>query len=125
MNDFPRRVIGAAIGGALGVGAYWLTLREGYALVAAVGAGVALGVANAARTRSNLWGFATAALAVAATILAEAWFRPFVADHSLAFFLAHLTDLPRNFHVSLAIVAILGFYFGRGRGPRAARGGEG
>src|SRR5262245_10777351 len=82
---------------------------------AVVGAATALGVSAAARTTSTAWGLLTAVFAVVFTLLAEFLFLPFAADASLASFVSHIADLPRNSQLSLAAVAILGFYFGRGR----------
>ncbi|MFO1078489.1 MAG: hypothetical protein U1E73_12265 [Planctomycetota bacterium] len=123
MTEHPRRALGAAMGLGVGTLAYWVLLQWNIHILAAVGACCALGVAATARTRSLAWGVLTAALAVGSSLLVEFSFRPFAADPSLGYFVAHLGDLPRNSLVSLAVVAVLGFYFGRGRtrtkGPAA------
>ena len=119
-SDLLARTAGAVVGTAVGTLAYWLMLRSGTHILAAVGGGTALGVSFAARSASLAWGAFTAVLAVALSLLVEFLFRPFAADPSLGYFVAHLGDLPRNSLVSLAVVAGLGFYFGRGRRRRAA-----
>jgi hypothetical protein len=81
---------------------------------------VALGVSAAARGRALRWGPITAVAAVAATIMAGWRFRPFAVDPSLGYYLAHLSDLSPNMLISLAVVAVLGFYLGIGRQRRAA-----
>lgn len=102
-------------GAVTGTLAYWLMLQFGIHILAAVGAATALGVSSAARTISVAWGVLTMILAVAFSLLAEFAFRPFAADASFGYFLSHLGDLPRNSLVSLVVVALLGFFFGRGR----------
>ena len=72
----------------------------------------------AARTRNTAWGLLTCALAVALSVLVDFLFLPFRVDPSFGYFVTHLGELPRNSLVSLAVVAVLGFYFGRGRDRR-------
>lgn len=115
MTETIRRATGAIVGAGVGTFAYWLLLQRNYHVLAAVGAGVALGVAAMSRTRHLACGLATGVLAVLASVLVEAWFRPFAADGSFGYFLSHLHELPANSLVSLAAVAALGVYFGRGR----------
>ncbi len=119
MNETARRLLGALAGTAVGALAYWLLLQREIHALAAVGAGTALGVASVARTRSPLWSGLTALLAVAASLVVEWTFRPFTAGPSFAFFLANIAELPRNSLISLAVVACLGAWFGRGRTRRA------
>jgi hypothetical protein len=115
VTDFQRRAAGAAGGAAVGTLAYWLLLSWGIHLLAAVGAATALGVSSMTRSSSLGWGVFTMVLAVVLSLLVEFLFRPFAVDPSFAYFAAHLADLPRNSIISLAVVAALGFYFGRGR----------
>ncbi|MBL8755147.1 MAG: hypothetical protein JNK15_17720 [Planctomycetes bacterium] len=115
MNETLRRSVGAIASTAIGTLGYWLLLQRSIHALAAVGAGTALGVAAAAHTRSIVWSIATALLAVGASLAVEATFRPFTADPSFGFFVAHIADLPTGSQVSLAVVAGLGAWFGRGR----------
>ena len=115
MTDSQRRAAGAAGGAAVGTLAYWLLLQWGIHILAAVGAATALGVSLMARSSSIGWGAGTMVLAVVLSLLVEFLFRPFAVDPSFGYFMRHLADLPRNSLVSLAVVAALGLYFGRGR----------
>lgn len=117
MNETTRRCLGGLVGFAIGTVAYCAMLQYDVHVLAAVGAGGALGVSAAARTKSVVWGVVTAVVAVLASLVVEFVFRPFRADPSFAYFVAHVADLPRNSLVSLVIVAVLGFWFGRGRTP--------
>jgi len=108
------------LGAGLGTLAYWLLALFDIHSVAVVGAASALGVSAAARTTSNTWGLLTACLAVVFSLLVEFLVLPFRVDPSLGYFITHLDDLPRNSLVSLAVVAVVGFWFGRGRVRRNA-----
>lgn len=119
MHENARRAIGAIAGAGVGTLVYWLLLQNGQYILAAVGTGLALGVSLTAQRHSLAWGLLTMLLAVASSLLVEFLFRPFRADASAGYFVAHLGDLPRNSLISLAVVAVLGFYFGRGRNRRS------
>jgi hypothetical protein len=116
VTEFQRRAAGAAGGAAIGILAYWLLLQWDIHLLAAVGAGTALGVSSMARSSSMGWGVLTMVLAVALSLLVEFLFMPFAVDPSFGYFIRHLADLRRNSVLSLVVVAVLGLYFGRGRG---------
>ena len=127
MTELQRRTAGAAGGAIVGTLAYWLLQQWGIHILAAVGAATALGVSSMARSRSLGWGVLTMVLAVVLSLLVEFLFRPFAIDHSFGYFISHLADLPRNTLLSLAVIAVLGFYFGRGRArsPQPDRGADG
>ena len=125
MPDSSRRAVAGTIGACLGTLAYWWMLQRDIHILAAVGAGLALGVSFGARRRSAAWAVLTAVLAVAVSLLVEWWFRPFVLDASLGYFVQHVTDLPRNSLISLAVVFALGLWFGRGRSAKGKKGGGG
>lgn len=121
MSDAFKRLFGAAVGGALGVIAYNLALRYDVHVLAAVGAGVALGSNIFAVRRSVAWGIVIAAIGLGLSIVVEWHYRPFVSGSgSLAEFVVRLPDLPWRSQVSLVAAAALGFYFGR-RGRCQAR----
>jgi hypothetical protein len=120
MNEALRRIAGALAGTAVGVLVYRFMLERDVHVLAAVGAGTALGVSLLARGTRRAWGVVTAILAVVASLGVEWTFRPFVQDPSLGFFVAHVADLPRNSQLSLAVVAGLGWWLGRGRRRRIA-----
>lgn len=113
--DTTRRLVGASLGGAVGVTAYWLLLQSAYYMPGVAGIGLALGVSAAARWRRLAWGVLTALLALVLSLGTDWWFRPFLADPSLSFYLRHLTDLSGLTLASLLIAPVLGFYFGIGR----------
>ncbi len=113
-----RWLLGAAVGTAVGVAIYWLSLRNGIHVLVAVGAGLAVGARLGTRDRSIARGVLVAVLAVVASILCEWWFRPFSADGSLGYFVRHLGDLSANSIASLIGAAALGLYFGSGRHAR-------
>ena len=115
-------MLGAGVGGAIGVTAYWLLLRASIHMAGVAGIGASLGVSFAARSRSVPWGIGTAVLALVVSIGTEWWFRPFVADPSFPYFVAHLAGLPSLSLVSLLAAAAIGFYFGCGRERAAATG---
>lgn len=120
MNETVRRFLGALAGTAVGGLVFWFLLERDIHVLAAVGAGTALGVSLLARGTSLAWGLMTAMFAVAASIGAEWTLRPFVQDPSFGFFVAHIADLPSNSQLSLAVVAGLGWWLGRGRRRRIA-----
>jgi hypothetical protein len=108
-------LIGAVIGGTAGVFAYWLLLREGFLGLILPGALLGMGCGALSGGKSNglgaLCGVAGAVLGVAT----EWWFRPFLKDDSLRYFLMNLPDLPKPTLISLVAGAFFGFWFGRGR----------
>lgn len=121
MNDTRSRILGAVVGGAIGVAAHWGSVHAGYHMAGVAGIGLALGVSAGARSRSLAWGVVTAGLAVALSLVTDWWLRPFLADGSLSYFLAHLGDLSPLSKASLLAAGLLGYYFGRGRRPAAPK----
>ena len=118
MSDSPRRIIGATLGGGLGVLIYWLALHNGFHILAAVALGPGVGSGLVARRRSLAWGVAIGIVSVAFTIVIEWLFLPFTADGSLGYFLTHVGDLSLKSQLSIIAAAAIGFYFGMGRNPR-------
>lgn len=125
MTDSRRRLVAGTIGACVGTLAYWWMLQRDVHILAAVGAGLVLGVSFGARRRSAVWGVLTGVLAVAVSLLVEWWFRPFVLDASLTFFVQHLADLPRNSLLSLVVVFAMGLWLGRGRSAKSKQDGDG
>ncbi len=119
MPDAARRTLGTIVGAIVGLLAYWLALRSGYHLLAAAGAGPAIGCGWMARRRSLAWGAGTAVAAVAFSIVTEWLFLPFSADDSFGYFMSHLGDLPVKSKISLVAVAFIGLYFGMARNRKA------
>ncbi|HMP02342.1 MAG TPA: hypothetical protein PKD86_11040 [Gemmatales bacterium] len=97
-------LVGAAAGGALGyLGFFWILSQGFYALVLPGGL-LGLG-AGVVRTSSRWLPFLCAAAAVALGLFTEWRYRPFVADPSLGYFVAHLHHLQP---VTLLLVALGG-----------------
>jgi len=117
-GDAARRMIGGMVGAGIGVLIYWFALRNGYHVLAAVGAGPGIGGGLGARRRSLAWGAGIAAVSLALTIVVEWRFLPFVVDGSLGYFVGHLGDLPWRSQLSIAAAVGMGFYFGMGRDRR-------
>ncbi|MCZ6690856.1 MAG: hypothetical protein O7H41_14785 [Planctomycetota bacterium] len=122
MSDVRRRIIGALIGGGLGVLAYWVALRNGFDALAFVAVGPGVGSDLAARRRSLPWGLAIALVSVALSVLINWLFLPFAVDGSLGYFLSHLGHLPLRTHLTFVAAAGIGFYFGMGRHPKKRAG---
>lgn len=121
-NENRNRALGAVLGAVVGVVGHWAMLRAGYHMAGVAGIGLALGVSPAARTPSLPWGLSTALLALAASLLTDWWFRPFLVDGSLRYYLAHVGELAPRSLASLVVAAGLGFWFGRGRRRGATTG---
>lgn len=121
-SDAPGRIIGAVFGAALGVLAYWLAVRKGYLLLAAVALAPGLGGGLAARRRSLAWGVVLGIASVVLAIVVEWRFWPFEADGSFAYFLTHLHHLPWKSQLSLIAGLVVGCYFGMGRDRKKKEG---
>jgi len=82
----------ACVGASLGYLGFVLLLDQGFYALILPGSllGLAAGIV---RNRSALVAVACGVLAVVAGLLAEHQVSPFIADSSLAFFLAHVRDL--------------------------------
>ena len=99
----------ACAGGALGYLGFVALLDQGlYALILP---GSQLGLAaGIVRNRSAFVGVACGFLAVVAGLLAEHQVSPLVADHSLAYFLAHVSDLQPVRLFLIGCGGIIGFW---------------
>jgi hypothetical protein len=117
-NDSRRRVLGALLGGGFGLLLAWWLRGQGWTLPALPGAALALGAGLAARRSSLAFGLVWAVAAVALTLLTHWWFFPYRHDGSFGFFVQHLDALPLRTLLTLAAVAAVGVWFGRGRNPR-------
>ena len=120
-SDAVRRLLGAIVGGALGVIGYWLLLEQRQSLLVLVGAGVALGAGIAARRRSWAWGAVMAVVAFGATLVTAWAFHRHADDPSFATFVARLGELPWRTQASLVAAALMGLWFGSGRPLRRRR----
>ncbi len=109
MKDNLLAIGGAVVGGAIGFFAFGWLLEQGlYGLVLPGGL---LGIGGGfAKTRSI---FVPIACCVAALVLgfaAEAYYRPFIADHRLGYFVLHLFDLQPATLLMIALGGAIGFW---------------
>ncbi len=74
MREGCRRLIGISLGAGVGVAGFWaVDSYTSYRVVAAVGAGAALGSSVGAGQRSCGWALVTSVIAVVVTIAAGWW----------------------------------------------------
>ncbi|MBM4062525.1 MAG: hypothetical protein FJ265_15720 [Planctomycetes bacterium] len=118
--DLVPRLVGGAIGAALGIGAYWFGLQRGIDLLVVVGVLPAYGIARGSRRRSAPWALGTALAAPALAFGTLWWFRPFADDPSLLHFVRNVDALPVKAWYSLGACLLAGAWFGLGR-PRRQR----
>src|SRR5215216_985515 len=86
-------VVGAIGGAVLGFWGVGVLARQGFhAVVLPAGLPGIIGGA-VARKRSVLWGIGCGSFGLAAGILTEWRYRPFIADHSLGYFISHIGDI--------------------------------
>jgi len=109
-------LLGAAGGGALGTWLFLAIAREGFYALVLPGALIGLGCGLLARRKSQALGIVCGLLGLAAGILSEWLFAPFIRDKSLPYFLAHLHEL-RVFTIAMILLGgFLAYWFGHGRG---------
>ncbi|MDB5351616.1 MAG: hypothetical protein JWN86_2863 [Planctomycetota bacterium] len=113
-------LVGAAVGAAVGVEVFvWLLSQSLYALVLP-GACLGLGANLASRDRSKIRGVILGVVALALGIVTEWWNRPFIADASFPYFLAHMTELLPWTLIMIAVGTVLAFWWGSQISPWAA-----
>lgn len=108
-------LVGAVVGGTLGVLAYQLLLRQGLYAIVLPGALLGLGCHILSRHRSTSRGLACAIAALVLGVVTEWASWPMRADPSLTYFLRHLGNLDRPTATPLlwALGAAFGFWWGR------------
>ena len=106
-------LLGAAAGGALGYLTYRWILKQGFYALMMPGALLGLGCYGLARHPSRGRGAACALAAVALGLVSEWSAFPFVADASLAYFLAHAHHLRPITLVMIAAGAFVAFLVGK------------
>lgn len=110
-----RGIAGAIAGGVVGyLGFKWMASQGFYAMVLP-GSALGLGCGYASRIRSPLLGGLCAILAIGLGLLCEALVMPFVADNSLSFFFANLSELSTATILLIAVGAAMSYWFGIGR----------
>lgn len=109
---------GAAVGGLAGLKVFlWLAERQGLYGLMIPGAMVGLGASLAAPLRSMVRGVICGAGAVLLALYAEWSFRPFVADKSFGYLLAHVADLQPMTLLMLGVGAFFAFWLGKDASP--------
>ena len=100
---------------ALGVLAFWGLYRGGLYAIMLPGVLAGLGGGYLIKRRVIAVGTFAAIVSLPTMVLTEWWFRPFVKDESLSFFLAHLNHLPRAALLMMLLGVAAAFWFGIGR----------
>lgn len=106
---------GAVVGGFVGYWLFFVIAEQGFYALALPGVLIGLGCGALSGRKSTCLGIICGVLGLAAGILAEWRFAPFVADESLPYFLTHLGELTRVTQVLILLGVLCAFYFGRGR----------
>src|SRR5215213_11333324 len=83
-------LLGAVLGGCLGYFAFFWISGQGFYALALPAAFVGLGAGLCARRRSSILAIVCGVAGVALGLFTEWRFAPFIADHSLSYFLGHL-----------------------------------
>ncbi|MFC1601621.1 hypothetical protein ACFL34_04655 [Candidatus Sumerlaeota bacterium] len=113
--DIALASVGAILGGVVG---YWLcywAAGQGFYTPILPGALVGLGCGSLSGRYSRALGIVCGVLGLVFGLYTEWQIRPFIADKSLAYFLAHLHQLTQLSQVMIVIGAILAYWFGVGR----------
>ena len=109
-------IVGGVVGGAVGVVLFGWVLRQGFYALLLPGALTGLGCWTLARRRSLTLGIVCGVVGLGLGLFAEWHYRPFLADPGFGYFITHLHDLTRVTLLMTLGGALLGFWFGRGRG---------
>jgi hypothetical protein len=117
--SLPLGFGGAVAGAALGVLAFWGLYANGIYAIMLPGVLAGLGGGYPLKSRSLTVGLFAALLSGITMLLTEWWFRPFVKDESLQFFLAHLHHLNRAAILMVVLGVAAAFWFGIGRDKRS------
>ncbi|MEW6303638.1 MAG: hypothetical protein AB1705_09220 [Verrucomicrobiota bacterium] len=109
MKDNLLVLTGAVLGGALGYGAFFWLVSQGFYGLILPGGLIGIG-AGMFKTKSLAIPIACGMLALALGLLAEWRFAPFAKDDGLGYFLSHVHDLRPITLLMIALGAGLGFY---------------
>jgi len=110
---------GAAVGGVVGYFIFGWLVGQGWYGLMIPGAFLGFGCSLLARHRSIARGIFCGIAALGLGLFAECRFRPFVADDSFQYFLAHVKDLsPVPTFLMLAIGTLIAFWVGKDAGFR-------
>ncbi len=114
-TNYPAAVLGMLAGVILGSVGFWLLWKIGFYGMVLPGAMVGLGCGAQSRAKSIPLGIASAVVAFVLCVVLEWYYRPFVADESLLYFVKNLSDLQNRTKFTMACGIFAGFWFGRGR----------
>ena len=117
--SLPLGIVGTLAGAALGMVAFWGLYRGGLYAIMLPGVLAGLGGGYPLKQRSLAIGLFAAIVSLPAMVLTEWWFRPFVKDESLLFFLAHVHHLPKAALLMMLLGIVAAFWFGMGRDLRS------
>jgi len=107
-------IAGAVVGGFVGVWVFGWMVRQGFYALLLVGALTGLGCWTLARRRSLVLGGVSGLVALGLGIYAEWHEFPFVADHSLGYFITHLHQVKPIGLLMIAGGALVALWIGRG-----------
>jgi hypothetical protein len=121
--------VGAIAGGALGFLIFQWLWSQGFYGLMIPGALLGLGCSLLARHNSVIRGVVCGIAAVALALFTEWRFRPFAADDSLPYFVAHVKDLSATTFLMTAVGALIAYWVAKDGGlpgysrtsPRAER----
>jgi hypothetical protein len=114
-RDILLGALGAIIGAGVGYLLFLVLSRQGLYAIVLPGALTGLGCGSLSGRRSIPLGIGCAVLGVAAGIVAEWQFAPFIRDRSFLFFVTHLHQIRTVSQVLILLGGILAFWFGLGR----------
>ncbi len=120
-NALPRfalGIIGAVVGGTVGVIVFGWILRQGFYGLILPGLFVGLGCQLLARMPCRNLGIFCGAFSFPLSLFAEWSERPFSADGSLHFFLTHLHELQPLTWIMIVAGIALAYFDGKGRAGR-------
>ena len=116
--SLPLSILGTLAGAALGVLAFWGLYVSGFYAIMLPGLFAGLGGGFPLKRRVIGIGVFAAVVSLVTMLLTEWWFRPFVKDESLLFFLTHLNHLKTLALLMMALGVVIACWFGSGRDAR-------
>ncbi len=117
--SLPLAILGTWAGAALGVLAFWGLYSNGFYAIMLPGLLSGLGGGYPLKRTSITVGLIAAVVSGITMLLTEWWFRPFVKDESLTFFLTHLNHLNGAAILMMVLGVAAAFWFGMGRDARS------
>jgi hypothetical protein len=124
VKNLVAGVAGALVGGVVGYTAFIWIARQGFYALMLPGALVGIGASLLVSNRSVLRGVLCGLFAVGLGFFAEWRFAPFIKDHSLGYFLAHVADLQPITLLMIVAGGVFGYWLalGKERGIRPGGG---